>query len=352
MWKLLRRLEEIHYRACKKAKPDPVALAKRLFAWELRSHFDVFYDALTRYADVLGKKGVTEYRRLAAEAWAQVPSLGPGQLDRALYGNRRRVTSIMRALAKQDGDIEAEAQVLQRDLSSAYCFLEIASLYAQSGQHEKALAWAEKGIAAFPTRTDARLREFLADEYHLEGRHDDALSLIWASFSEQPSLQGYDRLKSHAKRAKTWPAWRQKALDFIRERIAKNRQTAPKTAWGPIIDHSLLVEIFLSENDTEAAWQEAQTGGCSSALWFTLAERREKTHPEDALPIYKQHLNSTLAQPNNAAYESGVRLLKKIQGVMEKMGQAHLFAPYLASVRLAHARKRNFMRLLDEAALA
>lgn len=102
---LLRRLEEIHHRACQQAKPDGVALAKRLFDWELRSGFDVFFDAVTSYADVLGRKGVAEYRRLAEEHWQKIPALGPGQSDRDQYGNRFRITSIMRALAKQAGNI-------------------------------------------------------------------------------------------------------------------------------------------------------------------------------------------------------------------------------------------------------
>lgn len=345
---LLRRLEEIHHRACQQAKPDGVALAKRLFDWELRSGFDVFFDAVTSYADVLGKKGVAEYRRLAEEHWQKIPALGPSQSDRNQYGNRFRITSIMRALAKQTGDIDAEAQVMQRDLSSAYRFLEIATHYGQSGQHDEALLWAEKGIQAFPSRTDGRLREFLADEYHRRERHDDAMVLAWTSFSEQPSLQEYDRLKAHAERAKCWPVWRERALDYVRDGIEKNRKATPKSPYGPTVNHSLLVEIYLSEKHTEAAWQEAQAGGCSSSLWLTLAERREKTHPEDALPIYKRHLDSTLAQTNNAAYETGVRLLKKIHSAMSRMGQEQMFAPYLAAVRTTYARKRNFVRLIEE----
>lgn len=345
---LLRRLEEIHHRACQQTKPDGVALAKRLFDWELRSGFDVFFDAVTSYADVLGNKGVAEYRRLAEEHWQEIPALGPGQSDRNQYGNRFRITAIMRALAKQTGDIDAEVQVMQRDLSSACRFLEIATHYGQAGKHDLALLWAEKGVRAFPTRTDGRLREFLADEYHHRDRHEDAMALAWASFSEQPSLQEYERLKAHAERAKNWPMWRENALDAIRERIEKNRKTTPKSPYGPTVDHSLLVEIYLSEKHAEAAWQEAQAGGCSSALWLTIAERREKTHPEDALPIYKRHLDSTLAQTNNAAYETGVRLLKKIHGAMSRMGQQQMFAPYLASVRITYGRKRNFVRLLEE----
>jgi hypothetical protein len=43
------RLEDIHYRACQAARPDPAQLAERLFQFELRNDFDVFYEAASRY---------------------------------------------------------------------------------------------------------------------------------------------------------------------------------------------------------------------------------------------------------------------------------------------------------------
>lgn len=117
---------------------------------------------------------------------------------------------------------------------------------------------------------------------------------------------------------------------------------------GPGIDHSLLVEVFLFEGDPEAAWKEALLGGCSRGLWLALAERRERSHPEEALVLYKQELERTLTQANQAAYETAVRLLRKIHGVLSRTGQKERFHLYLASVSAAHARKRNFVRLLGE----
>jgi len=61
MGSILERLQEIHHQACKKAKPDPEALARRLFEWELRTHYDTFYGAVAAYADILGKKGLVVY---------------------------------------------------------------------------------------------------------------------------------------------------------------------------------------------------------------------------------------------------------------------------------------------------
>ena len=86
-------LEEIHLKACKRAKPDPEALAKQLFDWELGSDHDTFFDALETYAEVLGERGIAEYGRLAEEEWTDVPALGPARENRPhYYGRRERLT--------------------------------------------------------------------------------------------------------------------------------------------------------------------------------------------------------------------------------------------------------------------
>lgn len=349
MGSILERLQELHLRACKKARPDPVALALRLFERELGTRYDVFQGAVATYSDVLGEEGIAEYRKLAEERWQKVKVLGPGQQDPEKYGSRFRISTIMTTLAQMDGDLDAQVEVMKRDLSVAYRFLKIAELYREAGKADLALEWAEKGLKAFPARTDSRLRELVADEYHRRKRHDDAMTLAWAEFSERPDLERYENLKRHADRAKAWATWREKALAAIRQEVAKRKREAGRSTWLYRADHSTLVEIFLWEGDLETAWREAQAGGCNGGLWMLLAEKREKEHPEDALPIYQRELDSTLSHADNDAYAQAVKLLKRIGQVMTRMGDGGKFPAYLESVRVTHARKRNFMRLLSRA---
>jgi hypothetical protein len=53
-------------------RPDPLRLARDLFAREMEDDYGAFDGALALYADVLGEAGQTEYRRLAAEAWEKL----------------------------------------------------------------------------------------------------------------------------------------------------------------------------------------------------------------------------------------------------------------------------------------
>ncbi len=346
---IIERLGELHHAACVVAKPDPEALARRLFAWELKTDWDTFYGAAEGYADVLGQAGLAVYRKLAQGEWDKVPALGPGQDRRSFGGHRFRLTSIMESLARVDGDVEALVAVKQRDLSSPYHYLQIAEIYKGAKQSNKALEWAENGLKAFPDRPDNRLREFLAAEYHRRKRRDEAMALIWAEFAERPSLETYQLLKQHANRVKQWPTWREKALAHIRQEIAEAKKGLKKgrpRRYMPT-NHSTLVEIFLWEKDGNAAWREARAGGCSDRLWMQLARLREKDHPADALEVYKARVDPIVQRTNNEAYREAVRLIRKTRQLSKRLGQTKEFKAYLEAIRATHKRKRNFMKLLD-----
>jgi uncharacterized Zn finger protein len=345
------RLQDIHYRACHEARPDPMELAKRLFQWELHSDFDVFYSAVARYGQILGAKGMKVYRELAETEWEKVPAR-TAKHERSESGQHFRITHIMESLAQASGDVEELVAVMSRDLSYAYSYLKIGEVYRNAHQHDQALLWAEKGLKAFPERTDGRLREFAAEEYHRRRRHEDAMKLMWAEFSERPDLETYRTLERHAKKTKAWPEWRERALTEIRQRIAKAKeksrgQTRPH--WmRPGDDHSQLVEIFLYEGDVDAAWREAQDGGCSDGLWLQLAEAREKDYPEDAAPIYLRQAEQAIVEVRNSRYDESVGLLVKAAAVMKRMGRKEEFVRQLEALRVKYKIKRNFIKLVEQ----
>lgn len=346
---ILERIQDIHHAACLAARPDPEALARRLFEWEMTTDWDTFYGAAQTYADVLGENGLAVYRHLAETAWKGVPSLGPGHDRQSFEGSRFRLTSIMESLARVDGDVEGMVAVKRRDLSLPYCYLQIAEIYKKAGEADKALRWAEDGIRAFPNRPDERLREFLADEYHRLKRHAEAIQLIWTSFVEKPDLYHYQALKRHATRASAWSTWRDKALEHIRATSRKRRRESSKhSAFGMGHgDHSTLVEILLWEKKPEAAWEEAQAGGCSNRLWMNLARLREKQHPADAIEIYQRQVEPTIAGMSNEGYREAVTLIDQIGKLMRHVGRGKDFPAYVSSIRDVHRRKRNFIALLD-----
>lgn len=345
------RLQDIHYRACREAQPDPTELAKRLFHWELNGNFDVFFGASAQYAEILGANGMEKYRALAGKEWEKVP-VRAADHGRSNWRDYFRITHIMKSLAKTSGDIEQLVKVMERDLSGASNYLEIAEVYFEAAHYDNALRWAELGLKAFPDRTDPRLREFAAEEYHRRFRHDDAMKLMWAGFLERPIPEDYKTLEQHAKRAGAWPEWRGRALAEIRLRIAKAKEKARGQARPYWLSaegtNSPLVEIFLYEGNPDEAWREAQTGSCSDDLWLRLAAAREKSHPEDAAPIYQRLAETRIAAVRNGEYKQSVDLLAKAAATMKRLDRSSEFVRALEALRVKYKIKRNFMKLIEQ----
>lgn len=344
------RLEEIHFAACKAALPDQADLAIRLFYLELNTNFDAFSGAAERYAKILGAEGLAAYGKLAAAEWAKVPVRTAGN-ERKHSSEHFRITHIMESLALASGDIEARVAVMSRDLSSAWDYVRIVEVYREARQFANALRWAERGLAAFPSDTNPRLREIAAEEYHRVRRHDEAMKLIWATFCGGPSRAHFQLLETHGKKAQAWPEWREKALENVRTCIARDKAKVRGTSsrWtGGYRDNSLLVEIFLHEGSPDEAWHEAGLGGCSDALWLKLANLREKEYPAAAVPIYLRIAEAAIARETSGDYEDPVALLLRAAPLMRRMNREPEFVQQLEALRAKYKIKRNFIKLTDK----
>lgn len=106
--------------------------------------------------------------------------------------------------------------------------------------------------------------------------------------------------------------------------------------------------MLLKDDDVEAAWGQAQLGGCSPTLWMQLADLREHEHPEDAIPIYRVEVERAIETKHNRGYEAAIALMTKVRALMEHVGHGEDFASYAAVVRTAHKPKRNLMTLFDQ----
>lgn len=340
------RLGELHLQACRMARPDPVALAERLFELPFTLAFGLCsFDPLT-YREVLGAQGLRRYRELAEAEWARLKPQDP-------YSSRRLMLErMLEQLAEASGDLDELVAIKSRDLSSAYRYLDIAQVWHNAGQPEKALEWAERGLKAFPEKTDNRLRDFLVAAYLPLKRHDEALQLTWLQFEERPSLAHYQKLHDVAGQIGVWPAQRARALGVLVQAIARQAATgSPRQPQASRPDYSLWVEIALWEGDLDAAWQATHAGECRQTLLIELAGKLEASRPHDAISLYRRVVPSIIERTNQAAYEEGIVLIRKIGSLMKAQSQQAAFADYLAQLGTQFKRKRNFMILLDTVAL-
>ncbi len=332
-------LQHYHLEACRAASPDPAKLASRLLNYELEGGFGVFNNAAKTYADVLGTRGLAAWRNELVREWTRLPELvanQPATPPQPINHRRFQIQALMERLAEAGGDLVTQAAIKQRDLSSAHDFLSLAELFQAAGQADQALVWAERGLRTFPELPDrVGLRDFVAAAYHRQGRHGEAVNLVWDEFARFSDLEHYGKLHGHVRQGTDtdWPRWRDRAVAHLRAHR----------------DQNTLVDILLADGDPDAAWTEANAGDCSPELWLRLARHREKAHPADALHVYQEQIGVMLARGGQPAYEEAAGLFKRIGLLSERLGRGDEFARYRAEVRADHRTKRQFLRLLDAA---
>jgi len=342
------RLGELHLQACTMARPDPAALAERLFRFETTLPFGLCSFDATTYRDALGKDGLRRYRELAEAEWRK---LKPRDAKDSYDAHRTTITRIMERLAEASGDVEELVAIKSRDLTSSYCYLDIAKILSKAGQPDTALAWAERGLQAFPESPHNSLRDFLVAAYLERKRNDEALQLTWIQFEERPILEHYKKLHDVAGKLGLWPEQRHRALAWVAKVIAREASTT--SHWKPMPsspNYSLRVEIALWEQDLDAAWSAAHKGLCDRSLLVALAGKLETSRPGDAVSLYRRVVPPIVEQTNNAAYDEAIKLIRKVGGLMTAQNQSRYFGDYLAELRVQFKPKRNFIKLLDEVA--
>lgn len=330
---LLQRCAEIHLAAASAVRPEPVGLARSLFARELAFHYDTFDGAAETYADLLGEAGLAEYRRLATEAWAKLPSRsGPGSKGVDLSsGDYYRLKDILDSFAERQNDVEARIALRAKDLSSPWSYQQLAAFCLEHGRESEALRYAEEGVWVFEDgRPDERLVAFTVGLLEKAGRSAEGVALLWRTFEKAPSLELYGRLKRLGGAAAA-----ERALAWLRGRIGPGR-----SKWDHPAD--LLVRILAHDKAFDAAWALVREHGASTGVLEALARASEGKYPREACRVYAARVDALVGHGNNTAYAEAVALvarMAKLQGAADQ-------AACVAGLRQRFQRKRNFIKLL------
>lgn len=338
-------LEDIHHNACRLARPEPVALAERLFALEMNAEWDTFYNAGKTYRDVLGKKGVGRYRELVMEAWNALPAV-PSEDDNREH-KRFHIEELVTWLAHETKNDPLLLEVLERNRYTYSGAVALACFYRDRKDLSKAIGIAEDGFQRFSHNDE--LGNLLIALYTAARLPHKAMEIRWGRFERRPHLQSYKLLIGAATTKKAGTEWRLRAIRHVQDALSKRgkRQTADfyrSALW----DGSALVEIYLDETESDNAWGAAMEYDCSPELWLKLADVRKKTHPDDALAVWREYAEKRVSETNNASYVQAVDVLKKIKRLLTTLKRGPEFSEYLAQLRTTFRPKRNFMALLKE----
>ena len=328
---LLGLARDIHLAAASAASPDPVLLARELFKRQTENDFGTFDGALEDYADLLGKHGLSEYQRLASMAWENLPA--KSKRTAAVIENpgaRDQLKAILDFFAERSGDVEARIALRSKDLSSPWDHLQLAEFCLSQNREEEALRRAEEGLWLFEDdRLDDRLLLFVVRLLTKARRKADAEAHLWRAFQKSPSLGRYKELhKIGGKPAAV------RALAFLETRLAVRKGADWNDRPG------LLVEILAYEKKFDAAWSVVRKHGISVYAKQRLVEATDTLYPREAIEFYAAQIEQLAS---GGMYKEAVARINRMAQLQSPTEQA----AYLAMLKIRHARKRNFMKLLN-----
>jgi uncharacterized Zn finger protein len=331
---LLHRASDIHLSATRVVRPDSVQLARDLFRREMTDDYGVFAGIVKTYADVLGKTGLAEFRRLAAEAWEKLPPRTGRMKDHEglADSNHFGLMGILDFFAGRDGDVDARIALRAKNLSSPWSYLQLAEFCLAQGRSEEALRRAEEGLWVFEDDwRDARLVLFTARLLVKVGRKADAEAHLWRAFEKGPTIELYGELRKLVGQSAC-----ERAVQFLQAKLAKDE----RIRWLSLAD--LLIQILIREQRLDAAWAVVRRYKASMELRLKLAGASEATHPLEALAVYRERVEQLVGSGGNEAYKEAAKLI----GRMAALQGPTDWASYVASLKERHGRKRNFMKLV------
>lgn len=331
------RVAGLHQAAIARARPDPRALAKRLFKLELDSHtLDTFHRAAATDADALGTEGIARYREHAEAAWVEVDPAGP-------RWENFRLRQARIAVAIAAGDADELIAVKRDDLHSPSDHLEIARTLADSGRTDEAIDWARRGLEQYAGRwfQTPELRDWLAKLLTDQDRVDEVLDLYWDAFVWRPTLGTYRQLVDHAHEQGGTSA---AAIAYLRDRVG-----SPVGPNGHPSPADPLIEILDHEGRHDEAWSMYLEHGCDHDLAMRLAKNRETDHPLDPVAVYDREVERQIDRKNKTGYRAAVRQPSRIHKLAAEAGQPDVATAIIDRVRTEHRQKRNLVALLDDA---
>ena len=335
---LARQVLDLHRQACAAGVADPQALAKWMvrFAFDDQDFFEV--DPVA-YANALGTKGLTVYRREVTKRSEPVDELQDrSPVLRDMYHGFPTFAAKYAAerLAVIDGNVDRLVELLGGDLSSPHQFTRVAEAMLELGQPDDALAWARRGIAETNGWQVAKLYDLATDLLAGKGDLGGVVDLRRAQHERSSSASSYAALQDAARANSSWDT----EAAAARARLAEN-------------DPGGYVDALLSDGEPDRAWAAATAvdRDLGGSRWLRLAEAREPTAPADAMAVYLQLVDDVLERADKRAYRDAVRHLKAARHAATSVDRLDAIDEHLAGTRERNRRRPSLMAMLDKAGL-
>lgn len=299
------------------------------------------------YLDVLSQASQDAYHERLQQALDELPN----QVATMEWEERYRLIRLREPLlqrAQAAGDLPAILALYQKTTSDEKDCLEAAELcmaYEAWDQVEVWLAYATES----EEKNDPRWRlERNRLEIRLKlhrGEADAAAEQQWGIYQHTQHLEDYRQLVTLMEAHQLATDYRQRACDWLLERITHPPEKVP-AFWTQQAKDSLL-EIYLHEGRLDDAQALCAEHPVSAHLLYQLA--KALPCPDTQIPLYLRLVRLYVQQTNKQGYRQGIALLKELNQCLKTPAQHTAFTQRLTQLRSEFKAKRNFIKWLNEA---
>lgn len=224
-----------------------------------------------------------------------------------------------------------EAIAAAEEVESDYDLLGLADIFREQGHEQIAedLVWERAGRS-----DDRRLAAWLKERAKEKGDWKTAVAYAENRFWNRPALSDYEELREIAEEIGDWPERRETILARLTEEGK----------------HNLLTQIHLAEGNVAAALQEVRQAkkerwGVRGNLQMDVARAAEDSHPQQALDLYRERVETLIGQRGRSNYATAARFLQRVKAIYQQLGEEEQWKAYIADVR---DQKPKLPALLDE----
>jgi len=308
------------------------------------------------------------------EAWLQAMSKPRTTRFSDRYRRERLLNMLLNAYSRA-GWKDRVIPRLEDEADACQCYRRLSDELLAAGERERARDWCIQGY----TRTvdDApgiasSLQEQLRTMAQKERRYDLVAAYRAQDFFDSPSNTSYSELRKAAEKAKCWPAARTTILYYLETgqrpgassgtKSKKNRWPLPtpevepptakrRSGYQRFPNLEMLIDIAIVEkrlDDVVDLYQRLR----KTKRWGwetdkTVAQAVANTHPDLALAIWKDIVDSLIAKVKPKAYEEAAIYLRLMKKVYTRNRRLDDWQGLLNRLRTEHKAKRRLMGVLD-----
>jgi uncharacterized Zn finger protein len=350
-----------------------LSAAERIL-WLYDRHLDDEYelcDGADRRANVR-EVGPGVWNEVAEALLARLQTKGMQVVGRDDYGthyDRDRVGRWASHALQEAGRKDEAVDLAAREASITGSYERAVDLLTEAGRQEEARLLALEGIqqtqSTFPGIA-AQLRDRLRGLAGQEGNRALEAAFIAEEFFLRPSIEGFRNLREATQDCGLWASVREQTLTALQtgsSPLGRPDWPLPATGTSPEPQHpnapaprpqpGLLTEIALDEGDHAEALKWYRTasadrfGWGGPALAGQVAREVAKTHPDEAIAIWRNLAERHIGRGGRSGYEESLRYLRPMRRLLIQSKRQDEWAAYLLALRTEHRRKRALLATLD-----